>query len=48
MRVRAGYATDEAIRDVAVRFTAPERVELVLPSEELDEWSPRRTSRRVS
>lgn len=49
MRVRAGYASDDAIRDVAARFAAPERIEIPHPpAEAVDEWRPRRSSRSVT
>ncbi len=46
MRVRAGFASDEAIREVATRFAAPERIQLVLPPAGADdEGIPRRPAR---
>ena len=41
VRVRAGYASDEAIRTVARRYATPSRVTLVLPDDNDDE--PKRT-----
>lgn len=45
MRVRAGYASDEAIRDVAARFAAPQRIDLPPLRDSLER---RRTSARTS
>lgn len=44
VRVRAGYASDDAIRTVARQFATPERIEVVVPDE--TEPTPRTRSRK--